>query len=108
MGKRKPLPLATDRQATRRQVLAEKAASPMSPIRQPLHPGRTAIEAWRRDAIAIERAAAGKDLDEVDEGHSATNHRCWLWIAMCLALIGGLLLAQLWRQCWNWTTTIGC
>jgi hypothetical protein len=27
---------------------------------------------------------------------------------MCLALIGGLLLAQLWRQCWNWTTTIGC
>jgi ferric-dicitrate binding protein FerR (iron transport regulator) len=74
--------------------------------RRPQHPGRTAIEAWRRDALAIERAAAGKEADE-DQG--ATNRRCWRWIALALVLIGGgLLLWQLGRQCWDWTTTIGC
>jgi hypothetical protein len=108
MGKQKPLPPATERHAPKRQALGGKAAGPASPIRRPLHPGRTAIEAWRRDALAIERAAAGKDADEVNESDGATNRRCWLWIAMCLALIGGLLLVQLWRQCWSWTTTIGC
>jgi hypothetical protein len=40
---------------------------------------------------------------------ATSNDRCWCWIALGLALIGGgLLVVQLWRRCWDWTTTIGC
>lgn len=99
------------RQASRLHILdalAERPATPTALRRRPVHPGRTQVDAWRRDALAIEQAAAGHEPEEDPRG-TPTNLRCWGWLALGLLLIGGgLLVWRLSQQCWSWWATIGC